>query len=56
MRALSCLLILALGACGQKGQLYLPIEEPAAEVVVAPDAPEAPVEEEKKGDTRDIRP
>lgn len=50
MRTLLCLLLLTLAACGQKGQLYLPVEPPIQESVGTAEAPEATAEEEKKDD------
>ena len=55
LRTLLYLLVLALAACGQKGQLYLPAEAPAEESVTAPALPEAAAEEEKKDDRSDPR-
>ncbi len=47
MRTLLCMLLLTLAACGQKGQLYLPVEPPVQESVGTADAPDATAEEEK---------
>lgn len=47
LRTLLCMLLLTLAACGQKGQLYLPVEPPVQESVGAAEAPDATAEEEK---------
>lgn len=53
MRTVLCLLFLLLAGCGQKGQLYLPSEPPAATSVDTQETPETPVEEKKKDDSGD---
>ncbi len=51
MRISLLLTFLALTACGQKGQLYLPEAAPPTESPSASEVPEVPAEQEEKDDS-----